>query len=189
MGKTRSHRTARRGRRHQQSQPKGQPVWPRPERGPGLELWVAGLGSRSLGSVVCDGLGQHPPRTLSSTKNVPWRVTSPTAVQGRTGGHSQLNQARNSSGGGGVHAPQRVTAPQCGCARAPSLLAPPAMGSPPAPDVHLSPSVIAVSHPHRPPSVRPAGTDTLSAAHVAGPFWAPCPAWGWVAGGMGWPDP
>ena len=32
MGKTRSHRTARRGWRHQQSQPKGQLAWPQPER-------------------------------------------------------------------------------------------------------------------------------------------------------------
>ena len=61
MGKTRSHRTARRGRGHQQSQPKGKPVWPRPERGPGLDVWVAGLGSRSLGSVVCGGSGSIRP--------------------------------------------------------------------------------------------------------------------------------
>lgn len=133
---------------------------------------MAGLGS------IRPGPSRAPRRSHGGSHRQP-------RLHGRTGGHSQLNQARNSSGGGGVHAPQRVTAPQRGCARAPSLLAPPATGSPPAPDVHLSPSVIAVSHPHRPPSVRPAGTDTLSAAHVARPFRAPCPAWGWVVGGHG----
>ena len=188
MGKTRSHRTARRGRGHQQSQPKGKPVWPRPERGPGLDVWVAGLGSRSLGSVDCGGSGSirpgpsPAPRTSHGGSH---RQVRCKAEQEATASLTRPEIAR----GGGVHAPQRVTAPQCGCACAPSLPAPPATGSPPAPDVHLSPSVIAVSHPHRPPSVRPAGTDTLSAAHVAGPFWAPCPARGWVAGCMGWPNP
>lgn len=144
--------------------------------GPGAWGWwsVAGLGS------IRPGPSRAPRMSHGGSHRQP-------RLQGRTGGHSQLNQAGNSSGGGGVHTPQRVTAPQRGCARAPSLLAPPATGSPPAPDAHLSLGHRCFSS--SPPTSRPAGRHRHAQCGTRGQaVLGPLPSLG-VGGGGAWADP